>query len=64
VKTLLCLICAALLAQPTISRAGQAVTQLQDDLRRNLTCTAATYAALDAEATEDDFARAEKHCEG
>ena len=62
-KTLVCLIFAALLAAPSLQRAGEAVTQLQDDLRRNLACTAATYAALDVDATEDDFARAEQHCQ-
>jgi hypothetical protein len=58
-KTVVCLIFAALLALP---RAGQAVEGFQDDLRRNLACTAASYAALDDDATEADYARAVELC--
>jgi hypothetical protein len=64
VKTLARFICATLLALPTISPAGQAVAGLQDDLRRNLACTAATYAALEADASEEDLARADEYCSG
>jgi siderophore synthetase component len=62
VKTFVCLICAAVLALPTLERAGEAVAGLQEELRRNLTCTAATYAALETDAAEADFARAEALC--
>jgi hypothetical protein len=62
VKTLVCLIGAAVLALPTISQAGQAVAGIQDDLRRNLACTAATYAALEADASEEDLVRADEYC--
>jgi hypothetical protein len=55
-------ICAALLALPALPRAGQTVTRFHADLRRNLACTAASYAALDADATKADYASAEEYC--
>jgi hypothetical protein len=62
VKTVVCLICTSLLALPALPHARQAVQDLQADLRNNLACTAATYAALDADATEADYDRALEHC--
>jgi hypothetical protein len=61
VKTFVCLISAVVLAWPTFERAGRYVADFQDDLRRNLSCTAATYAALDSGA-EADLERAERLC--
>jgi hypothetical protein len=60
-KTFACLICAASMALVALPRAGQAVEEFQAELRRNLACTAATYAAFDTEA-DADFDRAEELC--
>jgi hypothetical protein len=38
------------------------VEGFQADLHLSLSCTAATYAALDVDATEADYDRAEKLC--
>jgi hypothetical protein len=61
-KTVVCLICAALIALPALPWVDNAVEGFQADLRQNLSCTAATYAALDVDATEADYDRAEELC--
>jgi hypothetical protein len=38
------------------------VEGFQADMHQNLSCTAATYAALDVDASEADFDRAEELC--
>jgi hypothetical protein len=40
----------------------RAVEGFQGELHRNLSCTAATYAALEKDATEADYERAERLC--
>lgn len=61
-KTAVWLICAAVFALPALPRAERAVERFQADLRRNLSCTAPTYAALAEEATEADHQRAAELC--
>ena len=61
-KTFACLICLALVGLIGLPRAPQTMEEFQGDLHRNLACTAATYAALDHDATEADFDRAEEIC--
>jgi hypothetical protein len=61
-KTLACLICAALTMVYAVPRMEEAAKGMQSDLRRNLSCTLATYAALDDDATEADFERAAELC--
>jgi hypothetical protein len=61
-KTVACVICAALIGLVALPEAQRAVEGFQADLRENLACTAATYAALDGDATEADFERANELC--
>jgi hypothetical protein len=61
-KTFACLICAALIGLPAVPWVKNAVDGFQADLHQSLSCTAATYAALDTDATEADYDRAEKLC--
>ena len=60
-KTFACLICVALIAVFGLPRAEQAAKTFEVNLRQNIACTAAMYAALDTEA-EADFERAEELC--
>lgn len=61
-KTVAYLICAALIALVAMPQAAQVMRGFQADLRENLACTAATYAALDGDAAEADYERATKLC--
>jgi hypothetical protein len=61
-KTFACAVCAALIGLVGLPRAQHALEAFQADLRENLACTAATYAALDSDATEADYERASKLC--
>jgi hypothetical protein len=58
-KTVACLICGAVIGLPGVEHA---VEGFQADLHLSLSCTAATYTALDVDATEADYDRAEKLC--
>ena len=61
-KTFACLICLALVGLVGLPWTQRAMEEFQGDLHRNLACTAATYAALDYDATEAEFDRAEAIC--
>ena len=61
-KIFVCLACAALIALPALPWVERAVEGFQADLHQNLSCTAATYAALDDGATEADYERALELC--
>jgi hypothetical protein len=45
-----------------LPRVERAVEGFQADLRRNLACVGATYAALAEDATEEDYDRAAELC--
>jgi hypothetical protein len=61
-KIFVCLICTALIGLPALPWVNNAVEGFQADMHQNLSCTAATYAALDVDASEADFDRAEELC--
>jgi hypothetical protein len=56
-KTVVAVTRAALAGLVGLPEAERVINGFQADLRENLSCTAATYAALDADATEADYAR-------
>lgn len=61
-KTFACLVCVALVGLPALPWVDNAVEGFQAELHHSLSCTAATYAALDVDATEADYDRAEELC--
>jgi hypothetical protein len=61
-KTFACLICAALIGLPALPWVARAAEGFQADLHQSLSCTAATYAALEEDATEADYDRAVELC--
>jgi hypothetical protein len=61
-KTVACVICAALIGLVGLPEVERVMNGFQADLRENLSCTAATYAALNGDATEADYERAEELC--
>ena len=61
-KTFVCLACAGAIALPALPWVERAVDEFQGHLHRNLSCTAATYAALEEDATEADYERAVELC--
>jgi hypothetical protein len=62
VKSFVCLACVAAIALPALPWVDRAVERFQADLHQNLSCTAATYAALEEDATEADYERAVELC--
>jgi hypothetical protein len=61
-KIFACLACAAAIALPALPWVDRGVERFQADLHQNLSCTAATYAAVEEDATEADYERAVEFC--